>query len=212
MGSMAVRSSTSISIHVPLAGHDSSPWRRRRGRFEFQSTCPLRGTTIGLILVVAVVVLFQSTCPLRGTTRSRSSPRASAAYFNPRAPCGARPISAPPPPRRSYFNPRAPCGARHAGCANCEGRMRFQSTCPLRGTTDAGAMVTPPPSQISIHVPLAGHDYPRDDGYSRTDGISIHVPLAGHDGCRTSSSRCDSNFNPRAPCGARRLCAHLRLC
>ena len=33
-------------------------------------------------------------------------------YFNPRAPCGARPNTPPFYPDNGYFNPRAPCGAR----------------------------------------------------------------------------------------------------
>ena len=34
---------------------------------------------------------------------------------------------------------------------------------------------------ISIHVPLAGHDYERWYLAVLVLGISIHVPLAGHD-------------------------------
>ena len=35
-----------ISIHVPLAGHDQREWRSRGRLDAFQSTCPLRGTTV----------------------------------------------------------------------------------------------------------------------------------------------------------------------
>ena len=56
-----------FSIHVPLAGHDPVPDGRAARRERFQSTCPLRGTT-----------------------RTRAASAASPAYFNPRAPCGAR--------------------------------------------------------------------------------------------------------------------------
>ena len=79
--------------------------------------------------------------------------------------------------------------------------------------------------KISIHVPLAGHDLHHWAGADRAC-ISIHVPLAGHD-CPLWSAwpqrevfqstcplrgttrphlwikRCERNFNPRAPCGAR---------
>ena len=34
--------------------------------------------------------------------------------------------------------------------------------------------------------------------------ISIHAPRAGRDGVYELSSHLDTNFNPRAPCGARR--------
>ena len=37
--------------------------------------------------------------------------------FNPRAPCGARPVHSAGSVRLLYFNPRAPCGARRLGSA-----------------------------------------------------------------------------------------------
>ena len=120
-------------------------------------TCPLRGTTLNRARLNCEV-LFQSTCPLRGTTdQHRGLAAAHCSDFNPRAPCGARHgRSAWRAPSRLYFNPRAPCGAR-----------REYNT----WTEEI---------QISIHVPLAGHD---------------------PDGGRIRQERQD--FNPRAPCGAR---------
>ena len=60
-------------------------------------------------------------------------------------------------------------------------RMRFQSTCPLRGTTDEGEGLGVV-HRISIHVPLAGHDTVVRLPQCLDHVISIHVPLAGHDG------------------------------
>ena len=81
----------SISIHMPLTGHDmiSTPYSRISCS-RFQSTCPLRGTTINSFQIVldcrdfnphapygarpdltagtSALATFQSTCPLRGTT------------------------------------------------------------------------------------------------------------------------------------------------
>ena len=80
---------------------------------------------------------------------------------------------------KNDFNPRAPCGARQIHAA-----------------------VARPARQISIHVPLAGHDlYAVARG--RAADISIHVPLAGHDPCSKWFLDGHRNFNPRAPCGAR---------
>ena len=79
----------------------------------------------------------------------------------------------------SHFNPRAPRGAR-------------QSILDLR----------PSAKSISIHVPREGHD---DDyrAIMQADAISIHVPREGHD-YRWKNLPCSlSNFNPRAPRGAR---------
>ena len=57
---------------------------------------------------------------------------------------------------------------------------------------------------ISIHAPLAGRDLKAlwDDC---TDEISIHAPLAGRDRPWAPPAGPSPHFNPRAPCGARRL-------
>ena len=56
----------------------------------------------------------------------------------------------------------------------------FQSTRPVRGAT------------VECLNMLKGAE------------ISIHAPRAGRDGVYELSSHLDTNFNPRAPCGARR--------
>ena len=130
----------SISIHVPLAGHDAfcvvllniicnfnprapcgarpKTHSRRFSATAFQSTCPLRGTTIARTSSSGTIQL-QSTCPLRGTTVSGAFRIVTTSDFNPRAPCGARPTTAPRMPATSSF----------------------QSTCPLRGTTCVAARI-----------------------------------------------------------------------
>ena len=153
----AQRQGTGISIHAPLAGRDvtfsesGSNW-----------------------------VSFQSTRPLRGATGQDRTGVGGGLYFNPRAPCGARPLSL----RFALLHPD------------------FQSTRPLRGATSLSALCPPPPG-ISIHAPLAG----RDAGlYQEGAGgaISIHAPLAGRDRCKHNLPHAPLDFNPRAPCGARR--------
>ena len=79
---------------------------------------------------------------------------------------------------------------------------------------------------ISIHAPLAGRDYSRSSIYLRVvlfqstrplrgatpfliklwlrGMISIHAPLAGRDESVLPLPWGPQNFNPRAPCGARR--------
>ena len=102
--------------------------------------------------------------------------------FNPRAPCGAR-----RQPRHVHgipvhdFNPHAPCGARLAVGGGLMHIRVFQSTCPLRGTTQAVARIR------RLHL------------------ISIHMPLAGHDQRTWTQAPRPSYFNPHAPCGARRF-------
>ena len=52
---------------------------------------------------------------------------------------------------------------------------------PLAGHDWLAVDITANWGQISIHVPLAGHDHLRQLRSPRPR-ISIHVPLAGHDG------------------------------
>ncbi len=79
------------------------------------------------------------------------------------------------------FNPRAPCGARRATPYFLPLHVLFQSTRPVRGATRQPAQ------------------------FEERAKVSIHAPRAGRDRkSRTNSCRCDG-FNPRAPCGARRM-------
>ena len=56
---------------------------------------------------------------------------------------------------------------------------------------------------ISTHAPLAGRDHPVED-IASPYSISTHAPLAGRDMNNTNLINEDEDFNPRAPCGARR--------
>ena len=101
-------------------------------------------------------------------------------YFNPRAPCGARPAANYRSHQNTaHFNPRAPCGARRY----CH---------PWAQQEDL----------ISIHAPRAGRDA------SSIACLTIHKDFNPRAPCGarhyvTGVKRGFQNFNPRAPCGAR---------
>ena len=81
-----------------------------------------------------------------------------ATNFNPRSPCGERPVLLSLAPCPAFdFNPRSPCGERLAAAASA-------TRCRL----------------ISIHAPRAGSDRCRS-GVCRVFVISIHAPRAGSD-------------------------------
>ena len=107
-----------------------------------------------------------------------------------------------PPPPSVNFNPRAPCGARPQLGDNVATNLQFQSTRPVRGATPAGGSHRQTPG-ISIHAPRAGRDKVALVEAS-ANGISIHAPRAGRDVVFGNLSAWLRNFNPRAPCGARR--------
>ena len=83
--------------------------------------------------------------------------------------------------------------------------VSFQSTRPLRGAT-CELLSGHFQAYISIHAPLAGRDGSNLLGLFVLQAISIHAPLAGRDVGPVSGAGDGHNFNPRAPCGARRLC------
>ena len=126
-------------------------------------------------------------------------------------------------PEVSYFNPRAPCGARLRRFWPWLGKSTFQSTRPVWGATRiipfttrlAQFQSTRPVwgatvdqilrvrfSGISIHAPRVGRDGRKDQG-GLSQWISIHAPRVGRDAPFPSGTGPSSDFNPRAPCGAR---------
>ena len=130
-----------ISIHAPHAGRDIL-------------------TTVS----ATEISTFQSTRPMRGATIITHTPKRPRIYFNPRAPCGARPaIKASYVPLDLFqstrpmrgattkgfilkffiqnFNPRAPCGARLTGIDGVTDTSVFQSTRPMRGATKVAHVI-----------------------------------------------------------------------
>ena len=111
----------------------------RSCHLQFQSTRPVWGATGGFLMAV-MRVEFQSTRPVWGATSCCCLSRGSDGFqstrpvwgattkrfrfvvcefgFNPRAPCGARPVHRGGIRLMTGFNPRAPCGARQLDCSN----------------------------------------------------------------------------------------------
>ena len=190
-----------ISIHAPRVGRDgtgsSSAWcsanfnpRAPCGarpyamwpQIEiavFQSTRPVWGATVHR-LHRAILVHISIHAPRVGRDERTRSARSMDTNFNPRAPCGARRPGLLTAPRSRHFNPRAPCGARHSLYSMLCGAFRFQSTRPVWGATRLCMFLF--------------------DGLC----ISIHAPRVGRDLSSFASIRNHCDFNPRAPCGARR--------
>ena len=146
----------------------------------FYLSRPARGATIWAALPRGLAHDISTHAPLAGRDCFIACKSSASAYFNPRAPCGARPLRKisiirylrfqPTRPLRGatritsrstlsrYFNPRAPCGARQQNAK----AMAFNQN-------------------ISTHAPLAGRDWSAY-WYCWLDcSISTHAPLAGRD-------------------------------
>ena len=151
-------------------------------------------------------------------------------YFNPRPPCGRRPVRCTDTCARVDFNPRPPCGRRlRKSACQLSGHL-FQPTSPVRETThDAGVTVVPgifqPTSpvrettsaflpllrgqaEISTHVPRAGDDGGASYKYLRDQNdFNPRPPCGRRPGRRPATSPPSRNFNPRPPCGRRLPCS-----
>ena len=122
----------------------------------FQSTLPMRGATHTAYKAVQPLG-FQSTLPMRGATSLTGQPaghrnisihaphagsdhrrveqHTGEDYFNPRSPCGERPLHGSVAWCENNFNPRSPCGERHHHNGDHYHDNQFQSTLPMRGAT-----------------------------------------------------------------------------
>ena len=114
-------STVTISIHAPHAGRDL------------------------LVCTGQFGIAISIHAPHAGRDRGRGRQGHADEDFNPRAPCGARPLPLP--------NPLRP--------------QPFQSTRPMRGAT-GGSAFSYLIGQISIHAPHAGRD-------SKSEQIALHI-------------------------------------
>ena len=138
---------------------------------------------------------------------------------------GATIASWPKRPNKADFNPRAPCGARQTGKKEGTTPKKFQSTRPVRGATVVSVAASGTAPVFQSTRPVRGatlhHAAPPSDPLFQSTRpvrgatsnsphlktpktISIHAPRAGRDTARLPPICSASNFNPRAPCGARR--------
>ena len=192
-----------FSIHSPLAGRDGLRWPRWLA-------------SIG----------FSIHSPLAGRDKYRAIIKGEKEFFNPLAPCGARPAGTVVEPFSTTFSIHSPLAGRDFTVnGSTLWPLVFQSTRPLRGETrkrrHGGHR-----GRFSIHSPLAGRDLwlyissATSSIFQSTRPLrgetlvdlfilnahclfSIHSPLAGRDPHDCLSHAARKVFNPLAPCGAR---------
>ena len=184
-------------------------WARISGMF--QSTHSLRSATVrgsgrprsGMQVSIHALLAECDT--------GRASEVVSANSFNPRTPCGVRPIMTPPILIRTLF----------------------QSTHSLRSATLGVGKDKTQGSTVSIHALLAECDKFRQDGRAGKSGfnprtpcgvrlismnpydnwkiVSIHALLAECDSWRIILPCGTRSFNPRTPCGVRHALLPMSL-
>ena len=125
--------------------------------------------------------IFQSTLPVWGATdpRHRKCKRKFISIHAPRV--GSDQCDRFCGQRRCHFNPRSPCGERPSPADSSCRPLRFQSTLPVWGATYINPAIQP------------------------IFDISIHAPRVGSDRKPIMRLLISANFNPRSPCGERRV-------
>ena len=167
-----------ISIHAPRAGRDFGITDKLT-MSEISIHAPRAGRDPCFAVFVSPLQISIH-APRAGRDHILKRPVRHQCYFNPRAPCGAR-----PEPRRephfyytfqstrpvrgatggrrgswcspNDFNPRAPCGARPGGGPSEAYPWHFNPRAPCGARLDLVNTLELPKS-ISIHAPRAGRD------------------------------------------------------
>ena len=140
---------------------------------------PPCGGRQGLPAKIPLIWIFQSTSPVRGTTKNTggSGGVSKISIHVPRAgdDCAAPPLKGG---CAFDFNPRPPCGGRPMRLSRPLPKKIFQSTSPVRGTT-AMSRYSPSKRKISIHVPRAGDDRVLIYQAKKLDDFNPRPPCGG---------------------------------
>ena len=199
-----IGSGLTISIHAPHAGCDSLCLVTGGVKSGFQSTHPMRGATAStyhcskecLISIHAphagcdlyvpkfcgVYEYISIHAPHAGCDDFTFHIRHIFLHFNPRTPCGVRPLSSVFPLPRRAISIHAP----HAGCDHAAFQspvktfFRFQSTHPMRGATSKRRYIM-----------------------YRIINFNPRTPCGVRRRCLPDVQILPPHFNPRTPCGVR---------
>ena len=184
-------------------GERPKPLSPSSAHTKFQSTLPVWGATL-CISGRRYVFVISIHAPRVGSDGQVDIFPVRIRNFNPRSPCGERPIpSRPAPPQKTYFNPRSPCGERLPARRRRTRGNYFNPRSPC-GERLANPGSYYPWMGISIHAPRVG-----SDGLAAENGvvlnISIHAPRVGSDPQYLQKPPEAADFNPRSPCGERHI-------
>ena len=124
-------------------------------------------------------------------------------YFNPRSPCGERQTASTSSGVSQDFNPRSPCGERPPLRSVFATDGVFQSTLPVWGATPGilGALIW---QRFQSTLPVWGATSPPTPRNASKQNFNPRSPCGERRLCSGDSGACSSYFNPRSPCGERR--------
>ena len=108
------------------------------------------------------------------------------------------------------FNPRAPCGARPIENWVESDNVKFQSTRPMRGATLRQRQSRESCRSFNPRAPCGARPWLHSP-FRSSVLVSIHAPHAGRDRADIHDIDGLHGFNPRAPCGARLLASSIAM-
>ena len=167
---------------------------------EFQSTHPSRGATSGQLIKIAALHIsihaplagcdvfagliaprlpvISIHAPLAGCDVAPFHARVGHTHFNPRTPCGVRPLSRAFRGLCCNFNPRTPCGVRPDSRKRTNNTITISIHAPLAGCDSGSRTSCGSWSHFNPRTPC-GVRWLLTQQITDSASISIHAPLAG---------------------------------
>ena len=129
-----INSSVAISIHAPRVGCDGRDHYPARRLHHISIHAPRVGCDIAIHNALKALDGISIHAPRVGCDVVGSTSCSNALYFNPRTPCGVRPVAAMGTDiQDNNFNPRTPCGVRRRRCLQSDQRRRISIHAPRVG-------------------------------------------------------------------------------
>ena len=129
--------------------------------------------------------------------------------FNPRSPCGERPVPFVKAHHYSDFNPRSPCGERPVVVCLTLELVKISIHAPRVGSDGIQKKFVNMLANFNPRSPCGERQEP-DVAAAPYLHFNPRSPCGERPICRPSSKRPGSDFNPRSPCGERpRPCADV---
>ena len=149
--------------------------------------------------------VFQPTLPVRGATPERYPARSRPCNFNPRSPCGERLLPLVGDIVDELISTHAPrAGSDITTTSQSCLKTSFQPTLPVRGATGSDAGPSTASDSFQPTLPVRGAtEHVVVDHVDVV--ISTHAPRAGSDNMFGDAADGGQDFNPRSPCGERRV-------
>ena len=199
----------SFNPRPPCGGRRCEMARNKEATRRFQSTSPVWRTTYSSLSAPFSVCLFQSTSPVWRTTSRNSLSPFDRACFNPRPPCGGRPFCVPPNAYPRSFNPRPPCGGRRERSVFCGCKISFNPRPPCGGRPMC-VPESPAGGEFQSTSPV-WRTTRQNCNKKRRFSFQSTSPVWRTTASQKDYFKVEDGFNPRPPCGGRRVGAEKQL-